>query len=491
MGTPWPAPEPDEQIADGRGPNFALRRAIVLLAVVAVLGAGVAWFVGRDGDDDGDSADGAEWNTVVLQNERTGELTLVDAEGTEIESLDTDLIGLLDVGLPGRLVVGVAGDPATDGLGVIDLDDGEVTDIAVQSDSVSRLDNSAYLLAAGGPRDPMELVDVAEGDVIDLLTFADGSDPIVNPSLLRIDPEHTHVAFTELGELETVLVDLADRTSTSLAGSLVDIASDVVLTVTPRGSTTLIDLYGFDGERVGTVETDAAAGGMLLDDRSALIVTRAGGLVRVDFDDESVDEVGDVADQLTGSGDTATSDSTQTTDESSSQSPQEVVNGAVSVLDRTRLVITGDGGMAIVDADGKVIASDRTSDDAFPILSAQSDRCILIGAFDAEQTLWDAAEGARVETFDQGFSSGRSADGCTITYAENSARSGSGDDTVVRTRLVGRDVDQTIDGQFGAVAPDGSAAVARDDDGAFVVDAASGDRVDLPIDTLFAVFTDR
>ena len=41
------------------------------------------------------------------------------------------------------------------------------------------------------------------------------------------------------------------------------------------------------------------------------------------------------------------------------------------------------------------------------------------------------------------------------------------------------------------MASDGSAAIGRDDDGAFVVDAESGDRVDLPVDSLFAVFTDR
>ena len=154
---------------------------------------------------------------MVVQDEDTGEVTLVDAEGAEIEAFPTELTGLLDVGVPGRLVVGVAGEPTTDGLGIIDLESGEVTELEVESNAVSRLDTSTYLLAAGGLRDPLALVDVAAGEVIDLLAFVDNGDPIVDPALVRIDPQHTHVAFTELGELETVLVDL-DRAGLGLAG---------------------------------------------------------------------------------------------------------------------------------------------------------------------------------------------------------------------------------------------------------------------------------
>ena len=122
MGSPWPAPLPDEKISGG-GPNYALRRAAVLLVVVALIALVAAWWM-RRGDDDAADGDGSgnEWNTVVVQDEDTGEVTLIDAEGVEIESFRTDLTGLLDVGLPGRLVVGVAGEPATDGLGIIDLD---------------------------------------------------------------------------------------------------------------------------------------------------------------------------------------------------------------------------------------------------------------------------------------------------------------------------------------------------------------------------------
>jgi hypothetical protein len=484
MGSPWPAPLPDEKISGG-GPNYALRRAAVLLVAVALIALLVAWLLRRGGDDaaDGDGS-GNDWNTVVVQDEDTGEVTLIDAEGAEIEAYRTRLTGLLDVGVPDRLVVGVAGEPATDGLGIIDLDSGEVTDLEVESNAVSRLDTSAYLLAAGGPRDPLALVDVTAGEVIDLLTFVDNSDPIVDPSLVRIDPQHTHVAFTELGEFETVLVDLETQEAVSLAGSLVDVADDAVLTITKRGSTSLVDLYGVDGERIGTVETDAAAGGLLLDGRSALVVTRAGDLVRVDFDDESVDEVASIAEHLTG-GTTAPDDSSPA-DESSTDDDIQLVRTVVPVLDRTRLIVVGQAGAVVIDLEGAVIAAERIADPALPLTMTSADRCVLIGAFDAEQTLWDVSDGTRIETFDAGFMTGRSADGCTVTYTERAV-----DGAEESSRLVGSDLDRTVAGQLGAVARDGSAAIGRDDEGAFVLDAGSGDRVDLPVDSLFAVFTDR
>jgi hypothetical protein len=490
MGSPWPAPASDEQIGDGRGPNYALRRVVVLVVVVALIGAGAASLLRRGGDDqNGGGTAGTQWNTVVLQNAKSGELTLTDATGQEVDSFPTDMMGLLDVGLPGRLVVGIAGQAATDGLGVVDLHDGTVTQLAVQSDGISRLDTSAYLLASGGPKDPLGLVDVSAGKVIDLLALVDSDSPIVNPSLVRIDPEHSHIAFTELSDLETVLVDLDTYKSVSLAGSLVDIASGSVLTITNRGQTSLVDLYGFDGKRVGTVETDAAAGALLLDDTSALVVTRAGGVVSVDFGKESVDELGSVADQLQGTA--TTSDGTTATDGTSTANDGavELVRAVVPVLDRTRLLLVGKAGVVIIDLKGAVIAADRLVDPVVPTNITSADRCVVLGAVDAEQTLWDTSAGSRIKTFDPGFVAGRSADGCTITYTEQPAGASSGGQQ--QTRLVGRDVDRSVDGQLGAVAPDGTAAIAQNADGAFVIDAASGDRVDLKVDTLFAVFTDR
>jgi hypothetical protein len=491
MGSPWPAPSPDDQVV--RGPNYALRRAVVALVVLGLVGGGVALWLGRGGGDGGDDSGAtAKWNTLVLQDERSGELTLTDTEGTESDRFTSDLHGLLDVGLTDRLVLGTAGEPSTDGLGIIDLDSGDVTALEVEADTVTRLDTSSYLLVSGGPRDPLALVDVDAAEVVDLLRFADNDDPIVNPSLVRIDPEHRSVAYTELGELETIVVDIEHRSAVSLAGSLADIGSDAVLTLTNRGSTSLADLYAPDGTRIGTVETDAAAGGLVLDGHSALVVTRAGGLVRADFDREKIDELGGVTDQLQADG-TGSGASTPSTGESGGGSgggttdgDTDLVRSIVPVLDRTRLVVVSRHGMVIVDTEGTVIAADRAEDDVVAAGVAASDRCVLVGGTDAEQTLWNAEDGARIETFDPGFLTGRSADGCTVTYSERATGGGA-----ARARFVGPEVNRTVDGELGAVSANGSSALGRDPDSAFVVDAASGEHTPVPVDTLFAVFLDR
>ena len=459
----------------------------MVLVVLALVGGGAGWFLGRGGDDGADGTRGKQWNTLVLQDGQTGEITLSDAEGAAVDSFPADMTGLLDVGLSNRLVLGVAGSPSTDGLGVINLDSGEITELKVPGDTISRLDTSAYLLASGRLGDSVALVDVAGGEVIDLFGFADTADPAINAALVRIDPQHSHLAFTELGQLETVLIDLDTQQSVSLAGSLVDIAQQVVLTITNRGQTSLVDLYGFDGERIGTVETDAAAGGLVLSDRSALIVTRAGGLVRVDFDDEKVDEIASIAEQLGAAG--AASSATVATDgEAAGGGQDELVRSVVPALDRTRLVVLGDGGIAIVDLEGKVVAADRVASAAIPGDVTSADRCVLIGAPDAEQTLWDTSAGTRIETFDPGLATGRSTDGCTITFTEQPAGGSTAADV---TRLVGPDVNRSIEGLLGAVAPDGSAAAGWDSAGAFVIDAESGDRLELPTSAVDGAFIER
>ena len=94
----------------------------MVLVVLALVGGGAGWFLGRGGDDGADGTRGKQWNTLVLQDGQTGEITLSDAEGAAVDSFPADMTGLLDVGLSNRLVLGVAGSPSTDGLGVINLD---------------------------------------------------------------------------------------------------------------------------------------------------------------------------------------------------------------------------------------------------------------------------------------------------------------------------------------------------------------------------------
>ena len=70
MGNPWPPPSADdEHYGSGRDrPNYALRRAIVAVVVLALVGGGL-WFTFRGDDSGDDGADGGtrSWDVVVVQ----------------------------------------------------------------------------------------------------------------------------------------------------------------------------------------------------------------------------------------------------------------------------------------------------------------------------------------------------------------------------------------------------------------------------------------
>jgi hypothetical protein len=211
--------------------------------------------------------------------------------------------------------------------------------------------------------------------------------------------------------------------------------------------------------------------------------------VRVDFDDESVDEIGSIAEHLVDDGSTSATeptDTAQAADEQPDADENDLVRTIVPVLDRTRLVVLSRHGMVVIDQEGNTIATDRLANPTIAAPVTSSDHCTLVGATDGEQTLWELSDGTRIETFDPGSLTGRSADGCTVTYTETAASGGED-----QARFVGPDVDRTVEGELGPVAPNGASAIGRDGDGAFVLDAGSGERVDVSVDTLFAVFIDR
>ena len=161
--------------------------------------------------------------------------------------------------------MGVEGTPATDGLGIIDLETAEVRVLDVGGDDVHQVGDAPYLVAADADGTVLELVDPVAGTVTDLLVLAGRTDAIADVASLRADPEVRHVAFTESRGSETVVVPLADGGDpVSLPGALADVAFGRVLTTTNRGDSVLVDLSRDDGTRVGTVESATPVAMMLV-----------------------------------------------------------------------------------------------------------------------------------------------------------------------------------------------------------------------------------
>ncbi len=469
MGNPWPPPAADDHTygAGRRQPNYAMRRAIVAVAVVAVVAGGLWFALGRDDADEQSSAGGARgWDTVVLQR-TDGSIAVVDREGEELATATTDLVGVTDIGLTGKVLLGLGGDPASDGVGVLTLEDGSIDEIDVAFDQFRRLGRTSLLIAYEPTGTGLELVDAASSATIDLLALAEADDPLADALSVRVDDEGTHVAFTELRSRETVVVDVTERTGVSLPGALADLGFDRVLTSTNRGDTVLLDLSEVTGDRVGTVETAPILGAMLVDESRAVVVTADGVVSMVDFGDESVDEVARLSGVLPlPPGTDVTTD-------------PEVIDGAIVVAGRSRLALFGQRFVAFVDETGTLVRSVDVPNRVEVFLDPVStDQCLSVGEVGGPYTLLDARTGAIVTSFDDGSLMGASEDGCVVAFR---ATGSAAVDVVAGVQL-----DRRLEDRILALAADGTAALQGSSSSVSWVDLAADQTTDSiePIELL-------
>ncbi len=469
MGNPWPPPSADDEHygSDRDRPNYALRRAILAVAVLALVGGGL-WFTlrGDNGGDDGAAGSARSWDVVVVQR-ADGAVSVLDRDGDEVADATTDLLGVTDIGLDGKVLLGIDGDPAADGLGVLSLEDGSIDAIDVAFDQVRQLGRSSLLAVSDASGTGLELVDAGDGSTIDLLALADGDDPLADPGSVRVDDAAAHVAYTDLRSSETVVVDVAAGTGASLPGALVDLADDGVLTVTNRGDTVLLDLSQVTGERVGTVETAPILAGMLVGADSAVIVTPEGVVSIVDFGEESVDEVTRLATVLPlPPGTDVTTD-------------PEITDGAVVLGDRTRLALFGERFVAFVDATGALVRSVDVADRVDVFLDpVTADQCLAVGADGGPYTLLDARTGVIVTSFDDGALVGHGADGCVVGFGASDATA----DDLVAGLIGAADadrVDQRLADRVLAISADGTAAIDTDGTTVSWVDLVGGEITEL------------
>ena len=474
METTWPPPQ-DHGDAGGRSPNYRLRRAMVFGAVAAVA-AVIITVVARPGRDDGgpSASDVAAWDTIVLQDPTTGAISIRDRDGDEIATGATDLRGLVDVGAEGAVVVGVEGTPATDGLGIIDLETAEVRVLDVGGDDVHQVGDAPYLVAADADGTVLELVDPVAGTVTDLLVLAGRADAIADVASLRADPEVRHVAFTELRGSETVVVPLADGGDpVSLPGALADVAFGRVLTTTNRGDSVLVDLSRDDGTRVGTVETATPVAMMLVDDSTAIAVAADGTLSRLDFGSEDVSTSDDLAAAL------------PVPPGSPTDGTFPLVAGGAVLADHTRLALFGDRFVAFLDTDGVLVKSVDVAELVEPVLDIDaSDHCVLVAAGRSGPiTYIDADTGGIITSATGATVRGVSADRCTAAIDQRAAA-----DVVVGigTNIVSP---RTV----AALSLDGTAVLQADATGTsvLVLDDDDDEPIDLADTRLVGVFARR
>jgi hypothetical protein len=312
------------------GPNYLFRRAVVVGGVVAVLATAsivVGRLIGSGAEDSTSGAVSADWNRVVLVDDRTGRVIVDDDQGEEVAQIESGIRSPTASDIVDATLV-VAG---TDNVAVIDVGSERLDEFDLGSEVIERPSGSALTMlapAADGGR--AVLVHGPSGDVIDTDTFA----PVVGARYefddARSSPSGRDVLVTDSGNFQSVLISFDRDEPSFFPGLALAVDADLVVTAQNVGSDATINVFDHSGDPVTTGRTSSVRAGMITE-AGVVLVTVEGVIVTLS----------------TSSGDTA--DGTRLdigTIESGSVTP----NG-------DRLVVTGATGTALVGTGGELIAS--------------------------------------------------------------------------------------------------------------------------------------
>lgn len=413
-------------------PNYLVRRAIVIgvgIVVVAVL----AWVVvGLLGGDDGSSTSelsSADWNTAVVLT--ADEIRTVDPGSGEIIDTFPASDDLLDAQ---SLVVGKVLVTMNDAGRIVqtDLTDGSTTRGRAGLDQSLRTTRDNPTIAVAGPDvgGDVTVIDTATRRTISIGDVANLDDPLMFANDIRVNPSGSHAAVADARSFQSFVVDITTEASIPLAGQVVDIGDDRVVTAQRAGDRTELEFYDLIGDRLGSVDVPTPAAALLTSEGRMLLVG-ADGMIRVVDADGGIDEVGVIADPTNP---TATI---------------EVESGSPT-LGGERLVLTTTRHVVVLDESGSQVAFLAGSIQG---LLTSATRCLAVGTTStaSPKTLIDLDDGSVVTEF-TGTVSTASVDGCAVA-------------------LIGASPQQlVIDGEIvdgsGAsivsVAPDGSSYVVLD-----------------------------
>jgi hypothetical protein len=432
------------------GPNYLVRRAAAVAALLAVIGvaAAVTLAVTRD---DGDAADdGTGWNGVAVVDTATGAIALLDADGAETGTVAgtgrvVDVHALADrVALVG-----------TDQITVVDVGDAQIAhEIPFATGaSVERLPTARALVlvvtAAAGAT--MTFVDAVSGEMIDVADVADLTNPLLVADSLRSSIDGTAFAVGDGRTFQTVVVRFGDEVATYFPGVPMAVSDELVVTSQNVGSSAELGFFDVTGERIGTVEGERPIGGTV--DGERFVHVTATGSLFVATPDDDVEKIGSIT-VPDGDG----------------------VRWARPVADGAGLLVAGDQFEALVDVATGEVRYQTTFAAPVDVLEPDTTwRCVAIGGSGSYDTLVDAATGAVLADLARGDVMGTSADGCGVDLLQSGARRIVTPDDELVVPASSRSIALSPDGRTAAVvAVDGTGAL-RPVDGADPTDLGTVD----------------
>jgi hypothetical protein len=480
-----------------------------VVAVLATASVVIGQLMGSGGDTDSSGAARAEWNRIVVLDERDGRVTVTDEQGEEVGRIESgvdsptgsgvvddsmlivsaDAVAVIDLdraddeptttpstdpSLDTTTTATETTDPAgdtaetetgetgadTDGADGTDTD-GATTTYGFGADRVITPAGSALTLIApraDGGRGV--LVHGPSGEVIDTDSFA----PVVGARYefadARATPSGRNVLVTDSGNFQSVLFSFDRDQPSYFPGLGLAVGDDVVITAQNVGNNATINVFDHAGEALATGQTSSVRAGMVGGD-GAVLITVDGAVVTLDL----------------ANGDTSDGDDLEI----------GTVTSGVVTTSGDRLVVSGAEGTAVVDAEAGTVGTysgTRLPDPDRPPIGSQCVALVPLAA-DPEPQLRvvDVTDGTSiVDAVDVGVVDDGTertplhpdATGCTIALATSSG-----------FELVTPDGTQSVPSsdELIALAPDASRVVAERTGRLLLLDAFStSDEPADPID---------
>ncbi len=389
---PNAAGEGREDDEDWEEPNYLIRRALVVGAVVlavALVAVVASRFIGGDDGSASSPAD-AEWDTTVVLT--SDEVRLLDREsGEEIDSFDST-VDLLDAQslVASDVLVTLTDEGA---IGLLDLNDGTTRRGRSGTDEtlLASPDNPRIVFAGPDAGGDVTIIDTVRRNVFSVADAAGLASPLIFNDDVRVNASGSHVAVPVPNAFQSFVIDIAEETSAAFAGRVIAISDEFVVTEQPAGGESEIEFHELVGERLASVDVRAPRASLLTDDGSLLLVA-ADGSVQTVSSDGTVDDVDPITD-----------------DEGTALS----VTGGFSALDGTRLVVFAGDTVVAIDEGGAVLGSAVGQIASAP---PRATRCLVVGSGNSTQpsTVLDLDDGTVVTTIERGLPAAASVDGCTV-----------------------------------------------------------------------------
>jgi hypothetical protein len=311
-----------------------IRRAVVVGGVVAVLATAsivVGRMIGSGSDESASGAIDADWDRVVLVDDRSGRIVVADENGEELGRVASGVRNPAASAVVDSTVV-VAGDGV---VAVVDIGDGvgsvDVEEFELGADSIVRPSGSALTMVtprADGGR--ALLVHGPSGETIDTDTFA----PLVGARYefadARAAASGRDILVTDSGNFQSVLFSFDRDQPSYFPGLALAVDAELVVTAQNVGSDATISVFDHDGEPVSTGRTASVRAGMITGS-GVVLVTVEGAVVTMSSSDGAISEA--------------------------AQLDIGVVQSGAVTPNNDRLVVIGAAGTAIVGDNAEVIAS--------------------------------------------------------------------------------------------------------------------------------------